>query len=253
VAGEGSRVRVIETHAGSPGDGYLTCPVTEVVVGANADVDHYKVQVESVAAFHMGMLQVHLGRDSRFATHSISTGGALVRHDVRARLSGPGADAVLNGLYVVDGTQHVDTHMLVEHLAPNCTSHELYKGVLDGRSRGVFNGRIFVAREAQKTDAVQANRNLLLSRDALVNSNPQLEIFADDVRCTHGSTIGQLDEDALFYLRSRGIGSDAARSLLVYAFAAEIVDSIRDTGVKDELAEFLFERLPRGDVVRQAV
>jgi Fe-S cluster assembly protein SufD len=201
----------------------------------------------------MGLLQVHQAARSRFATHSISTGGRLVRHDVRARLEGEGADAILNGLYVVEGEQVVDTHMLVEHMAPHCTSLELYKGILDGRSRGVFNGRIFVAPDAQATDAVQSNRNVLLSREALVNSNPQLEIFANDVRCTHGSTVGQLDRDAVFYLRSRGISLPAAKSILVWAFAAEIVDGIRDTEVRARLSDFLFARLPGGEVVRQAV
>jgi Fe-S cluster assembly protein SufD len=253
IAETGARARVIETHAGPSGATYLNCPVTEIFVDAGADVDHYKVQAESLAAFHMGLLQVHQAARSRFATHSISTGGRLVRHDVRARLEGEGADAILNGLYVVEGEQVVDTHMLVEHMAPHCTSLELYKGILDGRSRGVFNGRIFVAPDAQATDAVQSNRNVLLSREALVNSNPQLEIFANDVRCTHGSTVGQLDRDAVFYLRSRGISLPAAKSILVWAFAAEIVDGIRDTEVRARLSDFLFARLPGGEVVRQAV
>ncbi|MFQ5460277.1 MAG: Fe-S cluster assembly protein SufD [Anaerolineae bacterium] len=253
VADEGSRGRIIETYAAADGGRYFTGPVTEVAVGPGAAVDHYKLQTESRAAFHVGTLQAVLGRDAGFTSHSISTGGSLVRHDVRARLEGEGAEAVLNGLYVVEGEQFVDTHMLVEHLKPHGTSHELYKGILDGRAHGVFNGRIYVAPGAQVTDAVQSNRNILLSRSALVHSNPQLEIFADDVRCTHGSTVGQLDPEAVFYLRSRGLGPEAARSLLVYAFAQEVIGGIADDDIRTRLQEFLFSRLPRGDVVREAV
>ena len=169
-----------------------------------------------------------------------------------ALLDAEGITCILNGLYLVDGQQMVDNHMRVDHAKPNCYSHELYKGVLDGNARSVFNGLIHVHQDAQKTDAVQSNRNLLLSRGALASSNPQLEIFADDVRCTHGSTIGQLDEDAIFYLRSRGIGDAAARSLLTYAFASDIVDRIKVESVRRDLEELLFHRLPHGEVVRQA-
>jgi Fe-S cluster assembly protein SufD len=159
----------------------------------------------------------------------------------------------LNGLYLVDGRQHVDNHMRVEHAKPHCSSHELYKGVLDGKGRAVFNGLIHVHPGAQKTDAKQSNRNLLVSREAVANSNPQLEIYADDVKCTHGSTVGQLDEDAVFYLRSRGIGEEAARSLLTWAFASDIVERIKVEPVRKDLEEFLFARLPKGEIVRQAV
>lgn len=176
-----------------------------------------------------------------------------MRNDVRTVLDGEGGHCTLNGLYVVTGTQHVDNQMLVEHAKPHCTSFELYKGILDGRSRSVFNGRIHVHPGAQKTDAVQANRNLILSAHAIAHSNPQLEIFADDVRCTHGSTVGELDDEAVFYLRSRGIGADAARSILTYAFASDIVDRIKVPAVRTDLAAFLFDRLPRGEVVREAV
>ena len=201
----------------------------------------------------MATFQIYLGRSSNFSSHSISWGGGLVRNDVNAVLDGEGGEATLNGLYMVEGSQLVDNHMRVDHVAAHCDSHELYKGILDARSRSVFNGRIYVHPGAQKTDAKQTNRNLLLSHDALCNSNPQLEIFADDVKCTHGSTIGQLDELAIFYLRSRGIGEDAARSLLTYAFAADIVARIKVDAVRSDLEEFLFRRLPKGDIVRQAV
>ena len=176
-----------------------------------------------------------------------------MRNDVNAVLDGEGCDSVLNGLYMVEGDQLVDNHMRVIHRAPHCDSHELYKGILEGRSRAVFSGRIFVAEGAQKTDAKQTNRNLLLSDEALCNSHPQLEIFADDVKCTHGSTVGQLDDLAVFYLRSRGIGEEAARSLLTYAFASDIVGRIKVPAVRRDLEEFLFRRLPRGEIVRQAV
>ncbi|MGH9382574.1 MAG: Fe-S cluster assembly protein SufD [Thermoanaerobaculia bacterium] len=253
VAEEQSQARVVEQYA-SLGDGVqLTCPVTEVLCGPAAVVDHYKLGRESIEAFHLGTLQLLQDRDSAFSSHSISWGGALVRNDVNAVLAGEGSDANLNGLYLVEGTQLVDNHMRVEHVSANCSSHELYKGILEGQSRAVFSGRIYVHKGAQKTDAKQTNRNLLLSDQALVNSNPQLEIFADDVKCTHGSTVGRLDELAIFYLRSRGIGEEAARSLLTYAFASDIVGRVRVEPLRRELEEFLFRRLPKGDIVRQAV
>lgn len=251
VAGENSQLSIVETYAGT--GPYFTCPVTELVAGPNAIVDHYKVQRESREAFHMAMFQVLGDRHSVPSSHSISLGGGLVRNDVNAVLDGEGIDCILNGLYLLEGTQFVDNHMRVEHAKPHCASHELYKGVLDGKARSIFSGLIHVHKGAQKTDAKQSNRNLLLSPDAVANSNPQLEIYADDVKCTHGSTVGQLDEDAVFYLRSRGIGADAARSLLTYAFASDIVERIKVEPVRKDLEEFLFARLPKGDVVRQAV
>ena len=251
VAGPNSRLTLVETYAGS--GGYFCCPVTELVAGENAVIDHYKVQRESREAFHVATFQLHGERSCAPSSHSISLGGGLVRNDVNAVLDGEGIDCILNGLYLVEGRQHVDNHMRVEHAKPHCASHELYKGILDGRARAVFSGLIHVHPGAQKTDAKQSNRNLLLSRDAIANSNPQLEIYADDVRCTHGSTVGQLDDDAVFYLRSRGIGMEAARSLLTYAFASDVVERIKVEPVRRDLEELLFARLPQGDVVRQAV
>jgi Fe-S cluster assembly protein SufD len=251
VAGEASQVTVVETYAGT--GAYFNCAVTELVAGPGAVVDHYKLQRESVEAFHVATFQLLAERNSAPSSHSISIGGGLVRNDVNAVLAGEGVDCILNGLYLAEGRQHVDNHMRVEHTAPHCASHELYKGVLDGRARTVFDGLIYVHRGAQKTDAKQSNRNLLLSADAIANSNPRLEIFADDVKCTHGSTVGQLDDDAIFYLRSRGIGAAAARSLLTYAFASDIVERIKVEPVRRDLEELLFARLPQGDVVRQAV
>lgn len=251
VTGENSQLSVVETYIGH-GE-YFNCPVTEMAVGANSSVDHYKVQRESREAFHLATFQILGDRASTPSSHSISIGGALVRNDVNAVLDGEGIDCILNGLYLADGRQLVDNHMRVEHAKPHCASHELYKGVLDGKARAVFNGLIHVHPGAQKTDAKQSNRNLLLSKDAIANSNPQLEIYADDVKCTHGSTVGQLDDDAIFYLRSRGIGAEAARSLLTYAFASDIVERIKVEPVRRDLEEFLFARLPQGEVVRQAV
>ena len=253
--GVDSQATVVESYVQSPGGAgpSLTVPVTEIVALADANLRHVKLQREALDAFHVAAFELHQERSSRVASHSISLGGDLVRNDLHAVLAGEGADCVLNGLYLVEGRQRVDNHMKVEHVAPHCESHELYKGVLDGKSRAVFNGLIHVHRQAQKTDAKQSNRNLLLSGDAIANSNPQLEIYADDVKCTHGSTVGQLDEDAIFYLRSRGIGIEAAQSLLTYAFASELVERIPVEPVRQALEEFLFSRLPGGEVVRQAV
>ncbi|HEX2225140.1 MAG TPA: Fe-S cluster assembly protein SufD [Thermoanaerobaculia bacterium] len=251
VAGENSQMALVETYAGL--GTYFTCAVTELVSGPGAVVDHYKVQRESVDAYHIATFQIEAERACAPSSHSISIGGAIVRNDVNAVLDGEGIDCILNGLYLAEGRQLIDNHMRVEHAKPHCGSHELYKGILDGKARAVFNGLIHVRHGAQKTDAKQSNRNLLLSPDAIANSNPQLEIFADDVKCTHGSTVGQLDEDAVFYLRSRGIGKEAARSLLTYAFASDIVERIKVEPVRRDLEEFLFARLPQGGVVRQAV
>jgi Fe-S cluster assembly protein SufD len=253
VAGEASQATVVETYAGLAPGAYLSCSVTEVVAGPGAVIDHYKVQRESRGAFHLSTLAVRQERDANFFSHAVSSGGAITRNDVGAVLAGEGGSCTLNGLYLADGEQLVDNHMRVDHVAPHCFSYELYKGVLDGRARSVFNGLIHVHPGAQKTDAKQSNRNLLLSRAAIANSNPQLEIFADDVRCTHGSTVGQLDDDAIFYLRSRGIGEEAARSLLTYAFASDVVARVKVEAVRHDLEEFLFTRLPKGEVVRQAV
>ncbi len=253
VGEESSQLTVIESYCGFGNDKYFSCPVTEIVGSANSVIDHYRLGQESLGAFHIATQKIYLARDANFFTHSVNHGGALVRNDIQAMLDGEGIHCTLNGLYLTRGTQHVDHQMRVDHAKPNCHSYELFKGILEGRSRAVFNGRIYVHQDAQKTDAKQSNRNLLLSREALVHSNPQLEIFADDVRCTHGSTTGHLDEDAIFYLRSRGIGEEAARSLLTYSFAVEVLNEIRLDSVREDLEQFLFTRLPKGEIVRQAV
>jgi Fe-S cluster assembly protein SufD len=251
VAGEDARATVVESYRGA--GRYLACPVSELVAGPGAVLDHYKLQRESLDAYHLGLLHVDAGRSATVSSQTFSLGAAIARHDVEAVLGGEGAEVTLNGLYLVRGRQLADFHMRVDHAREHTTSHELFKGVLDERSRGVFNGRIHVHPRAQKTDAKQTSRNLLLSAEALVNANPQLEIFADDVKCTHGSTVGQLDHEAVFYLRSRGIGLEAARSLLTYAFAADVVERTRVAALRQSLQEFLFAWIPQGEIVREAV
>jgi Fe-S cluster assembly protein SufD len=235
VAGENSQATVIETYAGSEERVYLTNAVTEIVLAENAVVDHYKVQRESAQGYHIATLQVQLARASNFSSHSISLGGAITRNDVNAVVADEGCECTLNGLYMGHDRQLVDNHTFIDHAMPHCNSHELYKGILDGRSRGVFNGKILVRQDAQKTDAKQTNQVLLLSDDAQINTKPQLEIYADDVRCTHGATVGQLSDEALFYLRSRGIPKADARNLLIYAFASDVVSRIKVEPLRAQL------------------
>jgi Fe-S cluster assembly protein SufD len=187
-------------------------------------------------------VQAREARDSRLHSFSFATGGSLARTNIYTSLDGDAATCTLNGLYLTDGTQHIDNQTSIEHIAPNCPSHEVYKGVLDGRSHGVFNGKVYVHPEAQKTDGKQSNNNLLLSPSARVDTKPQLEIFADDVKCTHGATVGRLDEVAMFYLNSRGIGRDTARTLLTYAFAADVLETIELEPVKRELEKMVLAR-----------
>ena len=231
---------------------YFTNPVTEAVVGPSGSLDHYKLQRESEKSFHVGALQVRQERASTVSDSSLSFGGALVRNDVRTWFAGEGGEVALNGLYAPHGTQHMDNHTLIDHAAPACTSRELYKGILDGHSRGVFYGNIVVHKDAQKTNAMQTNKNLLLSKDALADSIPGLQILANDVKCKHGSTTGQLDEGAVFYLRSRGIDTEAARAMLTYAFVREIVDQVKVAAMHAVLSIQLASRLP-ADVVREAL
>jgi Fe-S cluster assembly protein SufD len=239
LAGAHAQCTIVETYKGQ--GRYLTNAVTEIVAAEGAVVDHYKIQQESRAAFHVATLAATLGRSANFTTTSISLGGALVRNDVNAVLS-EGTEATLNGLYLVNGSQHVDNHTIIDHAKPHGTSHELYKGILDGKASAVFNGRILVRKDAQKTDSKQTNKNLVLSDEAAIDTKPELQIFADDVRCTHGATIGQLDAESLFYLQSRGIGKEDARTLLTYAFAQDIVDRIKVKRLRDSLERSLFEK-----------
>ncbi len=209
LVGDTGQASIIETFVSLEEDATFTNTVTEIVAGEGALVDYSKVQQESDAAFHYARVQVHQARSSSVTTHSIQLGGLLTREEVQTVLDGEGAESLLHGLYVIAGSQHVDNHTIIDHAKAHCSSREIYKGVLDGKSQGVFNGKIIVRPDAQKTDSKQSNKNLLLSEDAIINTKPQLEIFADDVKCTHGATVGQIDPEAVFYLRSRGI--DRAR------------------------------------------
>jgi Fe-S cluster assembly protein SufD len=244
VVGPDAHCTIVESYVG--GGSYLTNAVTEIFAGDRSVVDHYKLQRDSLEAFHVATLQAHLGRSANFSTHNISLGAALARNDVGAVLS-EGAGATVNGLYLAGGTQHVDNHTVIDHAKPHGASHELYKGILDGHSSAVFNGRIVVRKDAQKTDSKQTNKNLVLSDDATIDTKPELQILADDVRCTHGATIGQLDAESLFYLQSRGIGKRAARSLLTYAFAQDVVDRIKVQSLRDSLERVLFEKFHEHD------
>jgi Fe-S cluster assembly protein SufD len=243
VVGRNAQVTLVEGYLGFDDSSCFTNAVTEVVVGEGAVVDYIKVQQESDAAYHVGNVQFHLGRSSSAHATTIAFGGVLAREDTGAVLDGEGGECTLNGLYVTADRQHVDNHTVVDHAKPHCSSRELYKGVLDGSSTGVFNGKIIVRQDAQKTDSKQSNKNLLLSEDSVINTKPQLEIFADDVRCTHGATIGQIDPDALFYLRSRGIGVNEARALLTQAFANDVLDKIRLKPLRSILKDRLLARL----------
>jgi Fe-S cluster assembly protein SufD len=253
VAGRTSQATIVESYGGPDGQAYLTNAVTEIALEDGAIVDHYKVQREGLSGFHIATLAVSQGRDARFSSYSIALGAALARQDVDQVFGGEGGECALGGLFLASGAQLTDTHTRIDHAVPRCSSRQLYKGIVDGRARGVFVGRIYVARDAQKTDSQQTNKNLLLSRHALVHSVPQLEILADDVKCKHGSTTGQLDPAALFYLRSRGIGEDAARSLLVYAFASDVVARIKVEALRKGLGTYLRERLPSAADIEEAV
>ena len=250
VAGQSSSATVVESHVGSGGD-TLACPVAELVLQPDSALRHVTMHEENPSASHVAVRQARLARDSRLHCHTVTLGGGLVRTDLDVVLEAEGAHASLDGLSVTSDGQHVDNHVRVHHRAPLCTRRQLYKGILDGSSRTVFNGRIVVDRGAQKTDARQSNRNLILSDDALAHSNPQLEILADDVRCTHGSTVGRLDDNALFYLQSRGLDRASAESLLTYAFASEVVQSITVDEVRGRLERALLSRLPRGELLRE--
>lgn len=248
VVGDRAQVTVCEQYGGVEGvHRYATNAAAEVVVGEGAVVDHYKVQEEADQAFHLACTQAVLAAKATFSTHYIGFGGSLVRNEVRVRFTGPHAEATVNGMYLGSGTQHFDNHTVIDHAQPHCASHELYKGVLDGKARGVFNGKIFVRLDAQKTDAKQTNQTLLLSDDATINTKPQLEIYADDVKCTHGATVGQLDDEQLFYLRSRGIGEEQARALLTFAFANDIISRVKVPSLRQRLERHLLEarHLPR--------
>jgi Fe-S cluster assembly protein SufD len=251
LAGRNSQVSIVEVYIGTGHSSYLTNAVTEIVLGENAVVDHYKLQQEADVAFHISTTQVNQARSASFYSHSVSLGGALVRNDVNVVLDGEGAECTLDGLYVESGNQHVDNHTMIDHAKAHGSSRELYKGILDGNSSGVFNGSVIVRKDAQKTDARQSNKNLLLSEGAEINTKPQLEIFADDVKCSHGATIGQIDQEAMFYLRSRGLDVESARGLLLYAFSNEIIDRVKPAEVRSLIADAISRRVaPGAGIVR---
>ena len=251
VLGREGGATVVESYVALGADSYLTNAVTEIAVGASASLDHQKILLESGRAFHVGATRVHQARDSRFTSCAVTLGGRLVRNEVHALLAAEGADCRLSGLYVVGGKQHADTHTVIDHASPRATSRQLYKGILDGRARGVFNGRIIVRPGASGTDAHQANKNLLLSDEAEVDSKPQLEIFADDVKCGHGAADGQLPAEAIFYLKSRGLDEAAARALLTYGFAHEVLERIGVAPIRAWLEGLLTARLTGGRVMEE--
>jgi Fe-S cluster assembly protein SufD len=252
VIEDGAEATVIETYAAVAAGAYWTNAVTEIVVGANARLDHYKLQIEDHAAYHTSTTQVRQGADSAYANHSLSFGALLARNDINVSLDGENVDCRLMGLFVVDGARHVDHHTQVDHAKPRGRSDENYRGILGGKATGVFRGRIHVHQDAQKTDAYQNNKNLLLTREATVHTKPQLEIYADDVKCSHGATVGQLDDEAVFYLRSRGIDTLEARRLLIRAFAGTIVDGIRVEALREHLDAALSTLLPTDALERES-
>ena len=246
IAGRNSQVSIVESYVGHGGATCLTNAVTEMVLGEGAIVEHDKFQDESAEAFHVGTTHVHQGKGSKLVSNSITLGGSIVRNNSTSVLAAEGVECTLNGLSLATGRQLIDNHTTIDHAMPNCVSHELYKAVLDGTSRGVFNGKIFVRKDAQKTDAKQTNKTLLLSDDATMDTKPQLEIFADDVKCTHGATVGQLDEEQVFYLRSRGLGLETARDILTFAFASDVVSRIHVEPLRNRLDAIIQHRLRQG-------
>ena len=242
IAEERSQSRVVEIHVGLGHGAYFADAVTEILAADGATLDHYRLQREGESGYHVGTLEAQVGRNGSLSAHSITLGGSWVRNDVHVALNGEGSQCVLNGLYLADGKQHVDNHTEIEHVKPRATSVELYKGILSGAAHGVFNGKILVHKDAQKTDARQTNKNLLLSENVVIHTKPQLEIYADDVKCSHGSTIGQLDRDALFYLRSRGIDLENAQSLLSYAFASDIVSRVKVGPLRARLDDYVLAK-----------
>jgi Fe-S cluster assembly protein SufD len=252
VAGEDSQATIVEAFASLADGVHFSNAVTEMAVGQNAVISHYRIQRESRQAFNVSTLRVQQDRSSSVASHSVLLGGALVRNTIHPVLAGEGGDCLINGLFLAAGQQHMDNYMKVEHASPRCGSRQFFHGILDGRSRGVFHGRIIVHKDAQKTDAKQTNRNLLLSEDAQIDTKPQLEIYADDVKCTHGATIGQIDEDAIFYLRSRGIPEGSARALLLFAFAGESLQRMKVEPIRRHLEALVSQWLPQGSLVEGA-
>ncbi|HWD92738.1 MAG TPA: Fe-S cluster assembly protein SufD [Verrucomicrobiae bacterium] len=243
IADANSKLTVVESYLSVGNAPYFTNAVTELVAGDNARLEHVKFQDEAADAYHVATIQGEFGRTSHVTVHSFAVGAKLSRNNIRAKLVGEGLECILNGLYLTKDEQLADHHMIVEHAQPHCASHEYFNGILDDKSKGVFHGRILVRQIAQKTDAKQTNKNLLLSDDATADTKPQLEIYADDVKCTHGATIGQLNDESIFYLRSRGIDTETARRMLIHAFAGEIIERIQCEGAREELNKLVWDRI----------
>ncbi|OGB92165.1 MAG: Fe-S cluster assembly protein SufD [candidate division NC10 bacterium RBG_16_65_8] len=249
VTGDDSQVSVVEDYVSLGEGAHLSNAVTELVVGDGSVVGHTLIQRENRQAFHVSTLRAQQGRSSNLTSHTVLLGGALTRRNIHPVLAGEGAECLINGLFMANGRQHMDNYMKVEHASPHCASRQVYKGVLDGQSHGVFHGRIVVHKDAQKTDAKQTNMNLLLSEDAQIDTKPQLEIYADDVKCTHGATIGQIDDEAIFYLRSRGIPEASARALLLYAFAGDMLQRMKIEPVRRHLEQLVTQWVPQGNLL----
>jgi Fe-S cluster assembly protein SufD len=243
IAEANSKLTVVESYISTGNVVYFTNAVTEILAGDNAKVEHIKLQDEAVAAFHIATIAGEFGRASNVTVHSFALGAKLSRTNIRTKLAGEGLECILNGLYLTRDEQLADHHMIVEHAQPHCASHEYFNGILDDKSKGVFHGRILVQQIAQKTDAKQTNKNLLLSDDATADTKPQLEIYADDVKCTHGATIGQLNDESIFYLRARGIGRENARRMLLHAFAGEIIERIKCAPAREVIDKLVWDRL----------
>jgi len=246
TAGENSQASVVESYVAVGVSKYFTNAVTEIVAGRNAVLNHYKVQREGRESAHIAGIYIHAERDANVSCHSIGLGGSLVRNDIVATLAGEGITCTLNGLYLGDHRDLVDNHTTIDHATPHCASREVYKGILADHARAVFNGKIIVRQDAQQTDAKQTNKALLLSEDAQINTKPQLEIFANDVKCTHGAAIGQMDDEAIFYLRARGIGKREARHLLIRAFAGDVLNQLPLEQLRVQVERELMDRLPEG-------
>ena len=242
IAGKNSQVRIIEQYESLSSAVYFTNAVTDVFASEGSNIDVTKIQSESLDAYHVATTQVSLDSNSNYESHAVSLGANIYRHDLNVALTGEGSNTTLEGLYLLSGDQLSDTHSFIDHAAPHCTSQEHYKGILDGRSRGVFNGKIMVRKGAQKTNSYQENRNIILSNEAKVDTKPQLEIFADDVKCSHGATVGQLSKESMFYLRSRGLDEDQAISILIYAFANDVLTGIKEGEVRKDLEDTLSRR-----------
>ena len=243
IAEANSKLTVVESYLSTGNAAYFTNAVTEIIAGDSAFVEHVKVQDEAVSAYHIATIAGEFGRTSNVNVHSFALGAKISRNNIRTKLAGEGLECVLNGLYLTKDDQLADHHMIVEHAQPHCASHEYFNGILDDKSKGVFHGRIYVHPIAQKTDAKQTNKNLLLSDDATADTKPQLEIYADDVKCTHGATIGQLNSESIFYLRSRGMSLDTAKQMLIHAFAGEIIERIKCEPARAVIDKLVWDRL----------